>query len=73
MLITLHEIKTLIESDDHKKLKSWLANVNEDTEDWERNRFKADWDHIEDYSNIPTAGEFFAGLLGFRKRKKKDS
>ncbi len=73
LMIALHELSTLIEAGDEEALKEWYTFAIDQSERWEKDRFKADWDHIEDYSNLPTTGDFFARMLGFKKRKPKKS
>ncbi len=73
MMIALHDLRTLIEADEKEALKDWFAFAVDQSESWEKERFKADWDNLDDYSNLPTTGDFFAGMLGFKKRKPKKS
>jgi prephenate dehydrogenase len=73
MMIALHDLRTIIESDDEEGLKNWYEYAIDQSKSWEKERFKADWDNLEDYSNLPTTGDFFARMLGFKKRKPKKS
>jgi hypothetical protein len=37
-------------------------------------RKRANWDNFEDYSDVPSSGDFIKQMLGFgKKRKKLDS
>jgi prephenate dehydrogenase len=73
MMIALHTVKTMIEDGDEDALKDWFEFAIDQSETWEKERFKADWDNLDDYSNLPTTGDFFARMLGFKKRKPKQS
>jgi len=73
LMIALHDVRTLIEDGDEEALKDWFEFAIDKGEIWEKERFKADWDNLDDYSNLPTAGDFFAGMLGFKKRRPKKS
>ena len=71
LMYALKDLRELISNDDAEGLQKWLGDALEEREAWERDRKKANWDNFEDYSDVPSSGDFIKHMLGFGKKRKK--
>jgi prephenate dehydrogenase len=74
LMYSLKDLRELISNDDKVGLQKWLKHALDERETWEMDRKRANWDNFEDYSDVPSSGDFIKQMLGFgKKRKKLDS
>ena len=71
LMYALKDLRELIENDESKELQMWFDKALTERNSWENERYKANWDNFEDYSDVPTSGDFLKHMLGFGKRRKK--
>ncbi|PKO14195.1 MAG: hypothetical protein CVU39_15490 [Chloroflexi bacterium HGW-Chloroflexi-10] len=71
LIISLINIRDQIEHDEGHTIEQWFKTAKENHEKWLRERHQANWDQVEDYSQVPTSGEFLGKMFGFGKRKKE--
>lgn len=71
MMLALQEIRTLIELEDEKAIHEWINEAVDLQDQWIVSRHKANWDQIEDYSELPSSSDFLLRLLGIRKKSRK--
>ena len=71
LMYALKDLRELIENDESKELQMWFDKALTERNSWENERYKANWDNFEDYSDVPTSGDFLKQMLGFGKRRKK--
>lgn len=70
MLISLRDIRDLIQNDQWDELHNQIKNAQQVQTDWKASRAKANWDNLDDTRDIPSTGDFFRQMVGIRKKRK---
>jgi prephenate dehydrogenase len=70
-MVSLTQLRELLAKGESKALEDWLASAGSAREEWLSARVTRQFEHSNERIEIPTIGETFGRLLGFRKRKPK--
>jgi len=71
LLSSLIDMREFIENDEWDELQKFIGDAKNSQTDWKNNRNRADWDNLNDYSEVPSSGDFLLKMIGFGKKRKK--
>ena len=71
MITALTDLREMIQNKDQKGIEASISKVKENRSNWESKRISADWDRVIDRPPMPTSGDMFKNMFGFRLGKGK--
>ena len=70
-MYSLRDMRELMENGDWDELHEYFSDAKNTQSDWKNSRIRADWDNLNDYSEVPSSGDFLLKMIGFGKKRKK--
>ena len=71
MISALVDLRDKIENNDHEGIEAYITRVKENRSSWQNQRDSADWDGLIEKPSLPTSGDMFKNMFGFRLGKGK--
>jgi len=71
LMYSLIDFRDLLESEKWDEIDKYIKTAKETQSNWKINRERANWDNLNDYSEVPSSGDFLLKMIGFGKKRKK--